>query len=84
MLFPSPGDLPDPETEPVSLLSPALAGRFFTSRATWEALQVSSIGGVKITHTEALPSGDLESQNTGTLMYLANDFIPVLFWVLCY
>ena len=26
--FPSPGDLPDPETEPTS---PALAGRFFTN-----------------------------------------------------
>jgi len=28
---PSPGDLPDPGTEPRSLTSPALAGRFFTS-----------------------------------------------------
>ena len=28
--FPSPGDLPDPEIEPASLASPALAGRFFT------------------------------------------------------
>ena len=28
--FPSPGDLPDPEIEPVYLGSPALAGRFFT------------------------------------------------------
>ena len=27
---PSPGDLPDPETEPASLTSPALAGGFFT------------------------------------------------------
>ena len=35
--FPPPGDLPNPETEPVSLSSPALAGRFFTTRATWEA-----------------------------------------------
>ena len=35
---PPPGDLPDPEVEPVSLMSPALAGRFFTSRATWEPL----------------------------------------------
>ena len=26
----SPGDLPDPGIEPVSLMSPALAGRFFT------------------------------------------------------
>ena len=34
---PSPGDLPNPGTEPMSLLSPALAGRFFTTSATWEA-----------------------------------------------
>jgi len=34
---PPPGDLPDPETEPRSLTSPALAGRFFTTGATWEA-----------------------------------------------
>ena len=32
-----PGDLPDPGIEPTSLLSPAFAGRFFTTRATWEA-----------------------------------------------
>ena len=35
--FPSPGDLPDPGTEPVSVKSPALAGRFFTTSTTWEA-----------------------------------------------
>src|SRR5574341_945454 len=29
--FPSPGDLPDPRIEPTSLVSPALAGRFFTT-----------------------------------------------------
>ena len=34
---PPPGDLPDPGIEPVSLLSPALAGGFFTISATWEA-----------------------------------------------
>ena len=32
------GDLPDPGIEVVSLLSPALAGRFFTTSATWEVL----------------------------------------------
>ena len=31
LLFPTPGDLPDPGMEPVSLASPALAGRFFTT-----------------------------------------------------
>ena len=29
-----PGDLPDPGTEPVSLMSPALASRFFTTSTT--------------------------------------------------
>ena len=33
----SPGGLPDPAIEPTSLTSPALAGRFFTTSATWEA-----------------------------------------------
>ena len=35
--FPSPGDLPHPEIKPASLKSPALAGRFFATSATWEA-----------------------------------------------
>ena len=34
--FPSPGDLPDPGIEPMSVTFPALAGRFFTTSATWE------------------------------------------------
>ena len=34
---PPPGDLPDPEIELVFLESLALAGRFFTTSATWEA-----------------------------------------------
>ena len=34
----SPGDLPNPGIEPASLMSSALAGRFFTTSATWEAL----------------------------------------------
>ena len=32
-----PGDLPDLGIEPASLVSPALAGGFFTASATWEA-----------------------------------------------
>ena len=35
--MPSSGDLPDPGIEPVSLLSPALAGGFFTTSTAWEA-----------------------------------------------
>ena len=36
-----PGDLPDPEIEPMSLTSPVLAGGFFTTGATWEAKRKS-------------------------------------------
>ena len=36
--FPILGDLPDPGIEPMSLVSPALAGGFFTTRAAWEVL----------------------------------------------
>ena len=35
--MPSSWDLPDPGITPISLASPALAGRFFTTSATWEA-----------------------------------------------
>ena len=36
--FPPSGGLPDPGIEPGSLMSPALAGGFFTTKAIWEAL----------------------------------------------
>ena len=32
-------DLPDPGIEPMSLMTPALAGGFFTTSATWESLE---------------------------------------------
>jgi len=35
--FPTPGNHPDPGIEPMSLVSPALAGRFFTTSTTWES-----------------------------------------------
>ena len=35
--FPPPGVPPNPSIEPVSLKSPSLAVRFFTTSATWEA-----------------------------------------------
>ena len=38
---PPPGNLPDPGIEPTSLTSPALAGGFFTTSATWEAPYLS-------------------------------------------
>ena len=36
--FPPPGDLPHPGTEPVSLVPPALAGRFFTTVVRYEQI----------------------------------------------
>jgi len=36
--WPPPGDLPDPGIKSMSLTTPALAGKFFTTSATWEAL----------------------------------------------
>ena len=35
--FPPPGDLLDPGIEPMSPMSPALAGRLFTTSTAWEA-----------------------------------------------
>ena len=40
---PPPGDLPDPGIKPLCLTSPALAGGFFTTNATWEANYIFSI-----------------------------------------
>ena len=38
--FPTPGNLNDPGIKPTSLVSPLLAGKVFTTGATWEAQQV--------------------------------------------
>ena len=40
MLYPPPGDLPDPGIEPVSPKSPALAGGFLTTSTTWKACKM--------------------------------------------
>ena len=42
--YPPPGDLPDPGIEPASLMSPELAGGFFSTSATWEAQQTNTEG----------------------------------------
>ena len=41
--FPSPGGLPDPGIKPVSLMSPALVGGFFSTSTTWEAPNSSGV-----------------------------------------
>ena len=47
-----PGDLPDPRIEPTSLRSPALAGGFFTTSTTWEALPPSYLLPIWIFHPQ--------------------------------
>ena len=37
---PPPGDLPNPRIDPASLMLPPLAGGFFTTSTTWEALSL--------------------------------------------
>ena len=52
--FPTPGDLLDPGTKPVSLISPALAGEFFASSSTWEEcdlMKVKSLSCVRLLAT---------------------------------
>ena len=41
--FATPGDLPDPGIEPVSLMPPALAGRFFITSATWNSSESKTV-----------------------------------------
>ena len=43
MPFSTPRDLPDPGIKSASLTFPALAGRFFTTSATWEVLKLLGI-----------------------------------------
>jgi len=38
LLLPFPGDLPNPGIKAVILVSPALAGVFFSNSTTWKAL----------------------------------------------
>ena len=54
LAFPPPGHLPNPGLEQESLASPKLAGRFFTTSATWEALTHNGSG--KILFSDKLGS----------------------------
>ena len=48
LLFSSPGDLPDPGIKPSSLVSPALASRFFTAQAYLLLIIIYVFVGIKI------------------------------------
>ena len=49
LVLPSPGDFPNPGIEPTSLVSPALAGRFFTTSANLEGLNQKFLSFAKAT-----------------------------------
>ena len=77
--FPPPGVLPDPGIEPVFLMSPTLAGKFFTTGAAWEAwyphYPKNCLGGFLVAEWEALFSdGGLgEGEVKWKLVYSWND-----------
>ena len=56
-----PGDLSERRIEPVSLMSPALAGRFFTSSATGKAPSVSQLMCLSCSHSFLLTRKSLVS-----------------------
>ena len=66
---PPPGDLPNPGIEPTSLMSPALAGRFFTTRAPGK----SSLS-IALAYLTLCVECDL--QNTSTSQDLPSPLVP--------
>ena len=83
--WPLPGDLPDPGIEPPSLISPALAGGFFTTGTTWEA-QTSHVNSFIVLKVRS-PSLVLVAEikvlvESCSLWKLWEKSIPCLFWLL--
>ena len=65
---PPPEDLPEPEIKPASLMSPALAGRFFTTSTSWfnskrfslsVILQIYAYSDIRIYNTITQRNNDL-------------------------
>ena len=76
--FPTPVDGPNPGIKPVSLASPALAGEFFTTSATWEApnsLRFSSVQSLSHVQLLATPwtAAHQASMNTSFKFLLGRD-----------
>ena len=62
---PPPGDLPNPGIDE-SLTSPALAGRFLTTSATWEAPLISVFFPMSLNPLNSGPSKTPEAKNLDT------------------
>ena len=56
--FPPPGDLPNPGIEPASLMFPALAGGFFTTRASLVAQRLKRLPAMQETQVQSLGRED--------------------------
>ena len=76
----SPGDFPNPGTKPVFLLSSALAGGFFTTKATWEAQGIIKVEWLKVTGHPEHPRSASYSPNCSFSGMEASEhpFFPVL------
>ena len=61
---PPPGDLPDTGIKPTSLKSPALASRFLTTSATWEAPPCMAVLYISILVLYSSQSNELSSDRT--------------------
>ena len=75
LLFTSPGDLPDPGIEPMCLMSPVLADRFFTPSSTWETQSLEKLGNWVSDasgpeHRQVLGSRAIEKHMIGSLCYV--------------
>ena len=68
MLFPTSVSLLDPGIEPMSLTPPALASRFFTTSATWEALRYSPWSWEESDVTERLNSNKLKKTPQNSML----------------
>ena len=76
---PPPGDLPTPGTEPMTLTSPALAGGFFTTSASWEAQGLADQNPLKISGNEVTSRTTIHCLPTVTLRcYRTNSIFPTL------
>ena len=86
MSFLTPGDLPNPEIESASLVSSALAIRFFITSTTWEAIKTWARPSKSLhklqTHEAHLPWPEGEHLHIGILNYYYLKLFKIVFFQL--
>ena len=65
LLFPTPGDLPDPGIKPKSLTSPVLGGGFFTTGTTWEVPLTGRVKAGYCPQSVDTPAREVSRRETG-------------------